>query len=135
MFHMKRTTLMLDEDLLDEAIRLSGEKSYSAVVRRAVEDLVRKIKARQILSLRGSGFWEGSLAEMRELTGNQVTLLGSIPPRDVLAAGTADDVTAAVAAALSGAGDRTRLILSCGGGMPPAVGTENIQAFLAAARN
>ncbi len=69
MFHMKRTTLMLDEDLLDEAIRLSGEKSYSAVVRRAVESLVRRIKARQILSLRGSGLWEGSLAEMRDDAG------------------------------------------------------------------
>jgi len=66
MFHMKRTTLMLDGDLLDEAIRLSGEKSYSAVVRRAVADLVRRIKARQILPLRGSGLWEGSLSEMRE---------------------------------------------------------------------
>jgi Arc/MetJ family transcription regulator len=65
MFHMKRTTLMLDESLLDEAIRLSGEKSYSAVVRRAVTDLVRRIKARQILSLRGSGQWEGRLEEMR----------------------------------------------------------------------
>ena len=65
MFHMKRTTLMLDESLLDEAIRLSGEKSYSAVVRRAVTDFVRRIKARQILSLRGSGLWEGRLEEMR----------------------------------------------------------------------
>ena len=69
MFHMKRTTLMLDEGLLDEAVRLSGEKSYSAVVRRAVADLVRKIKARQILSLRGSGLWEGSLPEMRDDAG------------------------------------------------------------------
>ena len=65
MFHMKRTTLMLDESLLDEAVRLSGEKSYSAVVRRAVADFVRRIKARQILSLRGSGRWEGRLEEMR----------------------------------------------------------------------
>ena len=62
---MKRTTLMLDESLLDEAVLLSGERSYSAVVRRAVEDLVRRIKARQILSLRGSGLWQGRLDEMR----------------------------------------------------------------------
>ena len=31
--------------------------------------------------------------------------------------------------------DGRRIILSCGGGMPPGVPTENIEAFLAAARN
>jgi Arc/MetJ family transcription regulator len=56
---------MIDETLLDEALRLSGEKSYSAVVRLAVRDLVRRIKARRILSLRGTGLWEGRLEEMR----------------------------------------------------------------------
>jgi Arc/MetJ family transcription regulator len=56
---------MVDADLLDEAVRLSGESTYSAVVRRALDDLVRRIKARQILDLRGSGLWEGDLGEMR----------------------------------------------------------------------
>ena len=65
MFHMKRTTLMLDEKLLEEAVRLSGEPTYSAVVRRALEDLVHRVKARRILDLRGSGLWEGDLGEMR----------------------------------------------------------------------
>jgi 3-oxoacyl-(acyl-carrier-protein) synthase len=36
--------------------------------------------------------------------------------------------------ALKDAGDGTRLILSCGGGVPPGVTTENILAFLDAAR-
>ena len=62
---MKRTNLVLREDLLEEATRLSGEKTYSRVVERALEDFVRRMKARQILELRGSGFWEGDLAEMR----------------------------------------------------------------------
>lgn len=56
---------MVNEDLLKEALALSGEPSYSAVVRRALEDLVRRIKARRILTLRGSGLWEGDLGEMR----------------------------------------------------------------------
>jgi uroporphyrinogen decarboxylase len=30
--------------------------------------------------------------------------------------------------------DRTRLVVSCGGGMPPNVPTENIQAFIDAVR-
>jgi len=62
---MKRTNLVLDEKLLAEATRLSGEKTYSAAVGKALEDFVRRIKARRILDLRGSGLWEGSLAEMR----------------------------------------------------------------------
>lgn len=62
---MKRTNLVLDEHLLEEATRLSGDKTYSATVQRALKELVRRAKARQILELRGSGLWEGELAEMR----------------------------------------------------------------------
>lgn len=62
---MKRTNLVLDEELLEEATRLSGEKTYSAAVMRALEDFVRRAKARRILELRGSGLWEGELETMR----------------------------------------------------------------------
>jgi Arc/MetJ family transcription regulator len=62
---MVRKNLILDEDLLEEAIRVSGERTYSGVVMRALDDYVRRIRARQILSLRGSGLWEGNLGEMR----------------------------------------------------------------------
>lgn len=63
---MKRTNLVLDADVLAEAMRLSGEKTYSETVRRALEEYVNRARARQILSLRGSGAWEGDLAEMRD---------------------------------------------------------------------
>ena len=56
---------MLREDLLEEATRLSGERTYSRTVERALEDFVRRIKARRILELTGSGQWEGELQEMR----------------------------------------------------------------------
>jgi Arc/MetJ family transcription regulator len=62
---MKRTNLVLDAEVLEEATRLSGEKTYSATVMRALEDFVRRAKARQILELRGSGLWQGELSEMR----------------------------------------------------------------------
>jgi Arc/MetJ family transcription regulator len=62
---MKRTNVVLDEALLLEARRLSGEKTYSATIMRALNDLVRRLKVRQILELRGSGLWEGDLSEMR----------------------------------------------------------------------
>ncbi|MBW2447190.1 MAG: type II toxin-antitoxin system VapB family antitoxin [Deltaproteobacteria bacterium] len=62
---MKRTNLVLNEQVLEEATRLSGEKTYSGAVMRALEDFVRRAKARQILELRGSGLWDGDLLEMR----------------------------------------------------------------------
>jgi Arc/MetJ family transcription regulator len=62
---MKRTSLMLDEEALEEAHRLSGDKTYSATVNRALKELVRRAKAGRILELRGSGAWSGDLARMR----------------------------------------------------------------------
>ena len=63
---MKRTNLVLDEDLLEEATRLSGERTYSRTVERALEEFVKRAKARRILDLAGSGLWEGNLSRVRE---------------------------------------------------------------------
>jgi Arc/MetJ family transcription regulator len=68
---MKRTNLVLREDLLREAVALSGEKTYSRAVEVALTDFVRRAKARKILSLRGSGLWEGDLSEMRRDSGER----------------------------------------------------------------
>ena len=62
---MKRTNLVLDGDLLEEAQRLSGERTYSKTVDRALADFVRRARAGRILELAGSGLWEGDLAAMR----------------------------------------------------------------------
>jgi Arc/MetJ family transcription regulator len=62
---MKRTNLVLDEHLLDEAFRLSGERTYSAAVGRALADFVRRARANRILELAGSGRWDGDLTAMR----------------------------------------------------------------------
>ncbi len=64
--HMKRTNLVLDESLLNEATRLSGERTYSRTVERALRDFVARAKARRILDLAGSGLWGGDLAVVRE---------------------------------------------------------------------
>jgi Arc/MetJ family transcription regulator len=63
---MKRTNLVLDEHLLEEATRVSGERTYSRAVERALEEFVRRARARRILELAGSGLWEGDLATVRE---------------------------------------------------------------------
>jgi uroporphyrinogen decarboxylase len=75
-----------------------------------------------------------SLAQMKELTNNSVTLLGNIPPRDVLAAGTPEQVQSCVKAALDSVADKSRIIISIGGGMPSGVSTENIEAVLSAVK-
>ena len=79
--------------------------------------------------------FEHSLGEIRELAGDSVTLLGNIPPRDVLALGTPEDVSRSVADALASVDDRRRIILSCGGGTPPGVPTANLDAFCAFGTN
>jgi uroporphyrinogen decarboxylase len=78
--------------------------------------------------------FEHPMAEMQALVGDQVALVGNIPPRDVLASGGPDDVRRAVGQLLDSLPDRRRVILSCGGGMPPGVPTENIEAFVDAVR-
>ena len=62
---MKRTNLVIREELLEEAVKLCGERTYSRTVERALEDFVRRIKVRRILELAGSGLWEGDLSAMR----------------------------------------------------------------------
>lgn len=71
-----------------------------------------------------------SMDEMRAAAGDTVTLLGNLPPRDVLALGSPADVEAGVKEMISSVSDRRRIIWSCGGGMPPDASTENIRAFL-----
>jgi Arc/MetJ family transcription regulator len=63
---MKRTNLVLDEHLLEEATRTLGVKTYSAAVNRALEEVLRLKKIQSLPSFFGRLRWEGSLSEMRE---------------------------------------------------------------------
>jgi len=76
--------------------------------------------------------YETDLNQLKELTGHQVTMLGNIPPRDVLARGSAEEVKHATRELIESLEEPSRVILSCGGGMPPGVPTENIRALLEA---
>lgn len=75
-----------------------------------------------------------SLTELKALTENKVALLGNIPPRDVLAQGSPDQVATATLELVRSLKDRSKVILSCGGGMPPEASTQNIEAFIDTAR-
>jgi len=63
---MKHAHLVLSEELLEQTLKASGERTYSAAVTRAMETFVRQSKARKIFELAGSGLWEGNLSEMRD---------------------------------------------------------------------
>lgn len=63
---MKRMNVMVDETLLEDAVRLTGERTYSATINRALRELVRVGTLEEGLKkLSGSGWWEGNLEEMR----------------------------------------------------------------------
>jgi uroporphyrinogen decarboxylase len=70
------------------------------------------------------------LADMKAWTNNRIALMGNIPPRDVLAEGTPADVTRSITEMLNALDDRSHLIVSCGGGMPPYAPTENMKALI-----
>jgi uroporphyrinogen decarboxylase len=76
-----------------------------------------------------------SLPELRELAGDGITLMGNLPPRDVLAAATTDMVRIETNRLFSGLNDSPFILPSCGGGMPPGVSTANIRAFVSGLSN
>ncbi len=69
------------------------------------------------------------LPALRAKSDSRLTILGTIPPL-VLTRETPDGVRSAVRRLLDENPDRSRWILSCAGGMPPGVKTENLKAFL-----
>lgn len=71
---------------------------------------------------------------MRRLAGDGVTLMGNIPPRDVLGLGSVEDVRRDVARLVSSLADRRRVIVSAGGFTPAQFTHDKIRAFCAALR-
>lgn len=80
------------------------------------------------INLFNMGF-EKSLNELKDLTNGTVTMLGNVPPMDILANGSQADIEGAVKDLISNLKSRTEVIISCGGGMPPDVSTENLSFF------
>jgi uroporphyrinogen-III decarboxylase len=78
--------------------------------------------------------FDTDLNVLKDATRNRVVMLGNIPPRDVLANGAPADVRKSVKDLVGSLKDRSRVILSCGGGVPPGVSTSNLTAFMEAVR-
>jgi uroporphyrinogen-III decarboxylase len=78
---------------------------------------------------------QSTLQEIRAWTSGEVALVGNIPPRDILASGTVEEVETAVRNQYGSLADRSGVVFSCGGGMPPGVPSENIHAFVRQVRS
>jgi Arc/MetJ family transcription regulator len=63
---MKRTNLVLDENLLKEATREMGLKTYSATVNAILKEFVREKSVEKLADFVGKVKWIGDLSEMRE---------------------------------------------------------------------
>ena len=63
---MKRTNLVLDEQILERAKTVSGLRTYSEVVNVALSEYIRLKTYAQIDQFASSGVWAGDLAVMRE---------------------------------------------------------------------
>ena len=67
-----RTTIAIDEALVEELMRVEGEVSRSEAIRRAVEDYLRRKRIDEFMSLAGSRLvdldWrEGKRQEIRKV--------------------------------------------------------------------
>ena len=60
-----RTNIVLDDQLVDEAMRATGLRTKRAVVEEALRTLIRLKRQEKILDLFGKLHWEGDLDEMR----------------------------------------------------------------------
>ena len=61
-----RTNIDLDDELVNEAMRVTGEKTKTGVVHRGLRELVRIAGLRRMLEHRGQLQWDGDLDQMRE---------------------------------------------------------------------
>ena len=61
-----RTNVVIDDELMAEALETSGLKTKKAVIEEALRTLVRLKRQEQVRVLRGKLQWEGNLSALRE---------------------------------------------------------------------
>jgi metal-responsive CopG/Arc/MetJ family transcriptional regulator len=68
-----RTTIAIDEQLIEELMRVEGNVSRSEAIRRAVEDYLRRKRIDEFMSLAGSGLVNVNWRETESLDLRKVT--------------------------------------------------------------
>ncbi|MBI1228157.1 MAG: type II toxin-antitoxin system VapB family antitoxin [Bacteroidetes bacterium] len=62
---MRTTSIVINDQLIQTAMNLSGLKTKKEVVEKALELLIQMVNQEGIRSLRGKVKWEGDLDQMR----------------------------------------------------------------------
>jgi Arc/MetJ family transcription regulator len=62
-----RTNIELDDLLVKQALKLGNIKTKKDVIHEALKNYVAWMKKKQLLDLKGSVKWEGSLKDMRSI--------------------------------------------------------------------
>ncbi|MDZ7759189.1 MAG: type II toxin-antitoxin system VapB family antitoxin [Desulfovermiculus sp.] len=63
---MKRTNVVLDDELVKECQELTGIKTRRALIDYALHEVRRRGRQKRLLKLKGAVNWEGDLAEWRK---------------------------------------------------------------------
>lgn len=61
-----RTNIVIDDQLMDQAIHLSGLETKKAVVEQALKLYIQLLQQAAIRELRGKLRWDGDLDQMRQ---------------------------------------------------------------------
>ena len=66
---MKRTNIVMDEQLVSQGKELTGLKTSRELVNYALTQLIRREKQKRILALEGKVHWTGDLEQLRAVRG------------------------------------------------------------------
>jgi Arc/MetJ family transcription regulator len=61
----KRTNVVLDENLVEAGMEMTGLKSRRALIDYALRELLRRESQKKVLELKGTVHWEDDLSSMR----------------------------------------------------------------------
>ena len=60
-----RTNIVLDDQLVNEVKQLTALKTKKDVVDLALNELLKQLRRKKLLSMRHPGLWKGNLAQIR----------------------------------------------------------------------
>lgn len=63
--HIMRTNIEIDDKLIEEAMKISGQKTKKATVEAGLKLIISLNQQKKIRDLRGKLTWEGDLEQMR----------------------------------------------------------------------
>jgi Arc/MetJ family transcription regulator len=60
-----RTNIILDDEVIEEAKKLTSLKTKKEVIDLALRELITHLKRKKLLAIRRKGLWQGNLSELR----------------------------------------------------------------------